>query len=224
MPTSSENSFRQPLFRLIVLGVALSCWNSPGQAFAAEHPAEGRRVQGVPSGPPPLRTPEAFPGFSPDDPAGCQALVLQKNHDTSRFESRLFAMPLPSDLTPEQQQAALAIMREAEPCLTVIHMQLRQTLTELHNLSFASDTPPDALAVIGRKLIRLRAEAMRELQRLSSQMEKIAGFNPGWGMRVRGTKMQDLNPQPLDPLAPPAPPVSSDPPPPSRLPDPQTPR
>lgn len=42
-------------------------------------------------------------------------------------------------------------MREAEPYLTVIHIQLRQTLVELHNLSFASDTPPDALAVIGRQ-------------------------------------------------------------------------
>ena len=100
--------------------------------------------------------------------------------------------------SPEQQQAALAIMREAEPYLTVIHIQLRQTLVELHNLSFASDTPPDALAVIGRRLIRLRTEAIRELQRISAQMEKLAGFNPGWGARVRGTKMEDLNPQPLN--------------------------
>ena len=122
----------------------------------------------------------------------------QRTHDTSRFESRLFAMPLPPNLTPEQQQAALAIMREAEPYLTVIHIQLRQTLVELHNLSFASDTPPDALAVIGRRLIRLRTEAIRELQRISAQMEKLAGFNPGWGARVRGTKMEDLNPQPLN--------------------------
>lgn len=89
-------------------------------------------------------------------------------------------------------------MREAEPYLTVIHIQLRQTLVELHNLSFASDTPPDALAVIGRRLIRLRTEAIRELQRISAQMEKLAGFNPGWGARVRGTKMEDLNPQPLN--------------------------
>ena len=142
--------------------------------------------------------PEAFPGFSPDTPSKCPALAPQRTHDTSRFESRLFAMPLPPHRTPEQQQAALAIMREAEPYLTVIHIQLRQTLVELHNLSFASDTPPDALAVIGRRLIRLRTEAIRELQRISAQMEKLAGFNPGWGARVRGTKMEDLNPQPLN--------------------------
>ena len=98
----------------------------------------------------------------------------------------------------EAHDDALAIMREAEPYLTVIHIQLRQTLVELHNLSFASDTPPDALAVIGRRLIRLRTEAIRELQRISAQMEKLAGFNPGWGARVRGTKMEDLNPQPLN--------------------------
>ncbi len=105
---------------------------------------------------------------------------------------------MPGSRPATDQQAALAIMREAEPYLTVIHIQLRQTLVELHNLSFASDTPPDALAVIGRRLIRLRTEAIRELQRISAQMEKLAGFNPGWGARVRGTKMEDLNPQPLN--------------------------
>ncbi|MFR3457866.1 MAG: hypothetical protein ACLTTU_05615 [Bilophila wadsworthia] len=115
---------------------------------------------------------------------------------TPAGSSRLFAMP-PPNLTPNTAGRAL-IMREAEPYLTVIHIQLRQTLVELHNLSFASDTPPDALAVIGRRLIRLRTEAIRELQRISAQMEKLAGFNPGWGARVRGTKMEDLNPQPLN--------------------------
>ena len=199
MQTSSENSFRLPLFRLIVLGVALSCWNSSGQTFAAGHSLEGQKEQTLPDKSSPASPmPEAFPGFTPDDPAGCQPLAPVQKHDTSRFESRLFAMPLPADLTPEQQKAALAIMREAEPCLTIIHIQLRQTLAELHNLSFASDTPPDALAVIGRKLIRLRAEALCELQRISAQMEKIAGFNPGWGTRMRGTKMSDLNPQPFE--------------------------
>lgn len=196
MQTLSENSPRLPLFRLIVLGVTLSFWNTPGQAFAEDHPLREQATHGSRVAKP--RMPEAFPDFSPDDPAGCQALAPQANHETSRFESRLFALPLPPDLTPEQQKAALALMREAEPYLTVIHMQLRQTLTELHNLSFASDTPPDALAVIGRKLIHLRAEALRELQHLSSQMEKIAGFNPGWGVRVRGTKIEDLNPQSVE--------------------------
>ena len=106
-------------------------------------------------------------------------------------------MPLPTNLTPEQQQAALAIMREAEPYLTVIHIQLRQTLVELHNLSFASDTPPDAWPSSGAGS-SAAYRAIRELQRISAQMEKLAGFNPGWGARVRGTKMEDLNPQPLN--------------------------
>ena len=177
MQIYTENRFCLPLFYLIVLGVALSIWICPDKAFAtgASSGVHDDQPRQAPEGLPPSRT-----------------------HAPSRFESRLFAMPLPPNLTPEQQQAALAIMREAEPYLTVIHIQLRQTLVELHNLSFASDTPPDALAVIGRRLIRLRTEAIRELQRISAQMEKLAGFNPGWGARVRGTKMEDLNPQPLN--------------------------
>ena len=170
MQIYTENRFCLPLFYLIVLGVALSIWICPDKAFAtgASSGVHDDQPRQAPEGLPPSRMPEAFPGFSPDTPS------------------------------PEQQQAALAIMREAEPYLTVIHIQLRQTLVELHNLSFASDTPPDALAVIGRRLIRLRTEAIRELQRISAQMEKLAGFNPGWGARVRGTKMEDLNPQPLN--------------------------
>ena len=181
-----------PLVRLLMLGVALTVWNDPAKAFAGSSSAlsGGQHAR-------PAARPEAFPGFSPDDPGKCPELIPLSGHDTSRFESRLFAMPLPADLTPQQQQAALAIMREAEPHLTILHRQLRQTLAELHNLSFASDTPPDALAVIGRRLIRLRSEALRELQRLSGRMEQLAGFNPGWGTRVRGTKLQDLDPQPL---------------------------
>lgn len=200
MQIYTENRFCLPLFYLIVLGVALSIWICPDKAFATAPLPEftttsrGRLPKGCPL--PGCR--RLSPGFSPDTPSKCPALAPQRTHDTSRFESRLFAMPLPPNLTPEQQQAALAIMREAEPYLTVIHIQLRQTLVELHNLSFASDTPPDALAVIGRRLIRLRTEAIRELQRISAQMEKLAGFNPGWGARVRGTKMEDLNPQPLN--------------------------
>ena len=200
MQRYTENRFCLPLFRLIILGVALSVWSGPGKAFATGASSgvqEGQAPQ-APEESPSSRMPEAFPGFSPDTPSKCPGLAPQRTHDTSRFESRLFAMPLPANLTPEQQQAALAIMREAEPYLTVIHIQLRQTLVELHNLSFASDTPPDALAVIGRRLIRLRSEAIRELQRISIQMEKLAGFNPGWGARVRGTKMEDLNPQTLN--------------------------
>ena len=178
MQIYTENRFCLPLFYLIVLGVALSIWICPDKAFAtgASSGVHDDQPRQAPEGLPPSRMPEAFPGFSPDTPSKCPALAPQRTHDTSRF----------------------AIMREAEPYLTVIHIQLRQTLVELHNLSFASDTPPDALAVIGRRLIRLRTEAIRELQRISAQMEKLAGFNPGWGARVRGTKMEDLNPQPLN--------------------------
>ena len=188
-----------PLVRLLVLGVSLTVWNGPAKAFAGSSSSVtgGQAHQARPADSSAARAPEAFPGFSPDEPGKCPALAPMSGHSTSRFESRLFAMPLPADLTPQQQQAALAVMREAEPYLTVLHMQLRQTLVELHNLSFASDTLPDALAVIGRRLIRLRNEAARELQRVSNRMEKLAGFNPGWGTRVRGTKVQDLNPQPL---------------------------
>ena len=175
MQIYTENRFCLPLFYLIVLGVALSIWICPDKAFAtgASSGVHDDQPRQAPEGLPPSRMPEAFPGFSRDTPSKCPALAPQRTHDTSRFESRLFAMPLPPNLTPEQQQAALAIMREA-------------------------DTPPDALAVIGRRLIRLRTEAIRELQRISAQMEKLAGFNPGWGARVRGTKMEALNPQPLN--------------------------
>lgn len=188
-----------PLVRLLVLGVSLTVWNSPVKAYAGSSSSVsgGQAHQARPADSSAAKAPEAFPGFSPDDPGKCPALAPLSGHNTSRFESRLFAMPLPADLTPQQQQAALAVLREAEPHLTVLHMQLRQTLVELHNLSFASDTPPDALAMIGRKLIRIRNEAVRELQRLSDRMEQLAGFNPGWGTRVRGTKIEDLNPQPL---------------------------
>ena len=144
MQIYTENRFCLPLFYLIVLGVALSIWICPDKAFAtgASSGVHDDQPRQAPEGLPPSRMPEAFPGFSPDTPSKCPALAPQRTHDTSRFESRLFAMPLPPNLTPEQQQAALAIMREAEPYLTVIHIQLRQTLVELHNLSFASDTPP----------------------------------------------------------------------------------
>ena len=181
MQIYTENRFCLPLFYLIVLGVALSIWICPDKAFAtgASSGVHDDQPRQAPEGLPPSRMPEAFPGFSPDTPSKCPALAPQRTHDTSRFESRLFAMPLPPNLTPEQQQAALAIMREAEPYLTVIHIQLRQTLVELHNLSFASDTPPDALAVIGRRLIRLRTEAIRELQRISAQMDNPS-TNRAW--------------------------------------------
>lgn len=197
MHISSKEKPRLPL-RLLVLGMTLAVLHAPARSWAANGAAEPvpQAQHPCPDGVPPAM-PDAFPGFSPESTVKCPPMASAGSHEGTRFESRLFALPLPADLTPKQQQIALAIMREAEPHLTVLHLQLRQTLTELHNLSFASDTPPDALAVIGRRLIRLRAEAMRELQRLSVRMEKMAGFNPGWGSRVRARAMPDVNAQPL---------------------------
>lgn len=199
MHISSEDRPRLPL-RLLLLGVALAVLHAPARTLAgsaAQAPLPQERQ--APTGNEAAAMPDAFPGFSPETPGTCPQLAPIGAHEGTRFESRLFAMPLPADLTPRQQQIALAIMREAEPQLTVLHMKLRQTLVELHNLSFASDTPPDALAVIGRRLIRLRAEAMRELQRLSARMETMAGFNPGWGNRVRARAIPDVSAQPLHP-------------------------
>ncbi len=197
MHISSQDKPRLPL-RLLVLGMALAVLHGPAKTWAA-NAAEGSvpQAQQPPPGGGSPAMPDAFPGFSPEMPGKCPQIASNGTHEGTRFESRLFAMPLPADLTPKQQQIALAIMREAEPQLTVLHMKLRQTLVELHNLSFASDTPPDALAVIGRLLIRLRAEAMRELQRLSARMEKMAGFNPGWGSRVRARAMPGVSAQSL---------------------------
>ena len=111
MQIYTENRFCLPLFYLIVLGVAI--WICPDKAFAtgASSGVHDDQPRQAPEGLPPSRMPEAFPGFSPDTPSKCPALAPQRTHDTSRFESRLFAMPLPPNLTPEQQQAALAIMR-----------------------------------------------------------------------------------------------------------------
>ena len=96
MQIYTENRFCLPLFYLIVLGVALSILSCPDKAFATGASSgvhEGQPRQ-APEGLPPSRMPEAFPGFSPDTPSKCPALAPQRTHDTSRFESRLFAMPL----------------------------------------------------------------------------------------------------------------------------------
>ena len=140
MQIYTENRFCLPLFYLIVLGVALSIWICPDKAFAtgASSGVHDDQPRQAPEGLPPSRMPEAFPGFSPDTPSKCPALAPQRTHDPSRFESRLFAMPLPPNLTPEQQQAALAIMREAEPYLTVIHIQLRQNVQLIVPVSHSS--------------------------------------------------------------------------------------
>ena len=106
-------------------------------------------------------------------------------------------MPLPPNLTPEQQQAALAIMREAEPYLTVIHIQLRQTLVELHNLSFASDTPLTPWPSSGAGSSACVPRPYGNCSAFPHKW-KSSPVQSRLGRRVRGTKMEDLNPQPLN--------------------------
>ena len=189
MPIAFRHEIR-PLF--VLLGLAVAGWHMPENALAAPPGPPG-----MPHASPHMMgkggvCPRAFPDFAPE------SLPTPKpERANSRFESRLFAMPLPADLTPQQQQIALAAMRKAEPYLTVLHTQLRQTLMELHNLSFASDTPPDALPMLGRKLMQIRTDVLCELQRLSGEIEHNAGFNPGWGNKVRAFRMPDLAPQQL---------------------------
>ena len=125
--------------------------------------------------------PEAFPGFSPDAPSKCPALAPQQAHDGSRFDSRLFAMPLPQTSPPNSSRPHSPSCARPNPVLRVIHIQLRQTLTELHNLSFASDTPPDALAVIGASSSACVPRPYGNCKRISAQMEKLAGVQSRLG-------------------------------------------
>ena len=105
----------------------------------------------------------------------------QRYRDENPFENKLFAMPLPPDLSREQRQIALRLMQEARPRLSRLHDQLCTTLKELHNISFAADTPPDALIALGRQLVQIRGAILQEMQRLSLLVEKEAHFNPNWG-------------------------------------------
>lgn len=95
--------------------------------------------------------------------------------------SGVFFLPLPANLPPEQRKAALAVIEEAEPKLTALHQQMSSTLMELHNLSFAEDTPPEQLTTLGRKLVTTRNAILLELKALCGKLERNAGFNPGWG-------------------------------------------
>ncbi len=165
---------------LCATGAALALSSTSGKASDLPNASESQAVLHASS----ARSPES-PDEMPSPPVSeaSPAAGETRNLPSMRFENRLFAMPLPQNLTPSQRQIALDLMREAEPRLSAMHAQLRSTLEELHNLSFASDTPPDALATLGRKLVRLRNDIMLEMRRLSLQMKKKAGFNPGWGTR-----------------------------------------
>ena len=177
LPFSPLNKLFWPV--LCATGATLAFSSSSGGAFAmftAQHPEPAQSI---------------LSAERPSVPASptVAALAVRENavvtetgtQSPIRFENKLFAMPLPQNLTPRQRQTALELMREAEPRLSVMHTQLRTTLEELHNLSFAADTPPDARANLGRRLVKLRNDITLEMRRLSLLMEKEAGFNPGWG-------------------------------------------
>lgn len=95
----------------------------------------------------------------------------------------MFVLPLPSGLSPEQSSAAKKIIAEAEPRLTALRREMNATLFELHNLSFAVDTPPEELGILGRRLVTTRNAILEALQQLCRRLEQEAGFNPGLEFR-----------------------------------------
>ena len=94
-----------------------------------------------------------------------------------------FVLPLPPDLSPEQSSAAKKIITEAETQLTALRREMKATLFELHNLSFAVETPPEELGILGRRLVATRNAILAELQQLCRRLEQEAGFNPGLEFR-----------------------------------------
>lgn len=147
--------------------------------LAAGMPETIRATETLPLGQLPPAPPKNVP--IPSDLPGFMPLAVPHHF---LFGNKQF--PLPAKLTVQQQRVVFDVITEAEPRLIALHAQLRQTLEGLHNLSFCSDTPPDALSALGRELIRLRGELLIELRALSTRLEKQAGFNPGWGSRRVG--------------------------------------
>ena len=97
------------------------------------------------------------------------------------FQNKLFAMPLPKGISQQQQQEIAELVNTARPKLTLLHLQLTSTLDELHNLSFDSDTPPDALVVLGRRLSGIRKAILHEMRLLAVRVHEKTGCDPGWG-------------------------------------------
>lgn len=169
---SSATITRPPLLSLLgILGILIL-------SFGLPESAQGTDIE-VPSGQPEL-PPDTNPPPSSPAPATSSATL-----HNAIFGDKLFL--LPANLTLHQQDIAFTVIAEAEPRLIVLHAQLSETLNALHNLSFDSDTPVDALPALGRELIRLRGELLKELQNISLQLEKKVGFNPGWGSRRTGS-------------------------------------
>ena len=98
--------------------------------------------------------------------------------DSAPAAPETFVLPLPSNLSPEQYETAKAILAEAEPRLTELRQQMNAILLELHNLSFAVDTPPEELGILGRRLVGARNAIVEEVQRVCHRLEQEAGFNP----------------------------------------------
>lgn len=106
-----------------------------------------------------------------------------EQHLSSSRGPKDFFLPLPPGLPLEQQRTARTIIAEAEPRIRELHQQMSETLLQLHNLSFAPETPPEELGILGRRLVAARNAIIEELKSLSARLEKEAGFDPGWDSR-----------------------------------------
>lgn len=178
---SSATITRPPLLPLLgILGILILLIGLPESARGTDIDVPS----GQPELPPDINPPSSSPA-SLANPARPVPVAPPIALHKVLFGDKLFL--LPANLTLHQQRIAFGIIAESESRLIVLHTQLRDTLNALHNLSFDSDTPIDALPVLGRELIRLRGELLKELQNISLQLEKKAGFNPGWGARRTGS-------------------------------------
>lgn len=92
-------------------------------------------------------------------------------------------LSLPSDLTSEQRVTARRILDETEPRLMELHTRLLQTMDELRQLSFATDTHDDVLSQLGVRLVNTRDKLFNELVILRDRLHNEAGFTPEWDLQ-----------------------------------------
>lgn len=170
-----------PLAMAFPLALALLFVALAHPALAHENPSADRHGENREMCAP-MRDDASLPAVSPASPA-----MPQENGPAPRAgndaEAPAFFLPLPENLRPEQRKAALAIIAEAEPRLSALHREMSNTLVKLHDLSFAEDTPPEELGILGRKLVGTRNAILMELKTLCEKLEHETGFNPGWGSR-----------------------------------------
>ncbi len=131
----------------------------------------------------PTEKKEFFPDSEPLSPVRKRQDESEEQKTSPSRNPQGFSLPLPPDLPLEQQQTALIIIGEVEPRIRELHQQMRETLLQLHNLSFAPETPPEELGILGRRLVAARNAIIEEIQHLSARLEKEAGFDPGWDSR-----------------------------------------